>query len=183
MQRFNEDWKVADGEVSISLFDKALVKVEVSCIHPVEVFGVRGDQEIPFGSVQVGLRRFKAEGFASLILRAPVSFAYYFLQKRLQKGDPINNDTPPAPPMPQPTNLVQQIQNIMREQHRQARPPVMENSFDVFQDRYTIDEDDHDFEEDIAARLKAENEAPADPPPEPPADPVDPGKKPPEGDE
>lgn len=80
---------------------------------------------------------------------AEFGFRYRALER--QAADPLNDEDPPAPPLPGADNLVAQMHRIAKEHSRRHSPPYLDPEELPFANRYTIAEDDEQFEEEIFA--------------------------------
>lgn len=188
MQAFDENWTAEEGKTEIDLGEKAQVQINVSCTQDVQVLGVRGQEKIP---LKIGREyRFKVRtgSFEKLIIQGKPKTPYglriqYF---EMQDGEPINDDNPPAPPMPGADNLLLQMRQIVQAEMKRNSSPVLDPEDLPFASRYEVDDEDYDFEEEIllASQQSAEADGETDPPvaepqphsaAEPPAD----GEEPP----
>lgn len=151
MLEFNaHDWKVAEKKVTFDLDEATcFVQVRVSSTQAVTLYGVRGKARIPLQSGPQYRCRAKVEAFDALELEAEVAFGYTFDILERQDGEPIDHENPPAIPMPSPKNLVQQFQQMMRDQARRKRLPIAEPEDLPGSARYAIEDEDFDFEEEI----------------------------------
>lgn len=186
---FDENWEAHQEKATYSLTSPCEVTLKVSCVKEVTVYGVRADQtRVPLRSGTEVRFRAKLIDFEELhvIAAKGTEFGSSFTLVDRQAGDPLNDENPPAVPMPNTSNLLLQMKAAMREANRYNRPPSFDpQDTNVFDDRYVIDDDDDDFEEEIFEKVqkqkrekKAKAEAdkaakatpdPADPPVKPPA--------------
>lgn len=173
MRDFNaEEWNAAKGTRKIELSAVHFIEITVSCSKAVQLLGVRGDKKVPFQSGNSFRFRGKVQGFDYLELKGTgqTEFGWRLRELPRQDGEPLNHDNPPAPPMPGNENMLLAMRRIFQQELRRNRSPVMEP--EDLPDRYSIDDDDWEFEEELAERLQAERqarEAEASNRPEPPA--------------
>ena len=168
------EWQLGKNKTAIAVENRHQIEIRVSCTQDVQVLGVRGSEEIP---IKIGRDfRFKAktEGFEKLVLKGKPSTEYGYSVREISRQDAeaLNDDNPPAPPMPGANNLIAQMRRIAAEEARANRTPVLEPEDLPFGDKYVIEEDDYDFEEEIfASRQKEEEDKRRDAADPPPADP------------
>ena len=140
MLAFNQDWAAGNGRVEIEIARSHEVKIWVSCTKTVQLRGLRGSEEVPLKTGSEFTLRAKVQGFTKLVLigtgRTP--FGYRVLETEKQYGEPINNENPPSPPMPNNSNLLLQMQNIFREERKSKSAPYMDPEDLPFQHRYTM---------------------------------------------
>lgn len=160
MQVFNENWKAAKGETRISLDARHHIQIQVSCTQDVQLLGLRGKEEIPLKIGREFRIRAQTKGFDALVLKGATEYGYSVLDIPRQDGEPLNDDNPPAPPMPGANNLIAQMQRLMRDEFNRHRPPVLDPEDLPWQERYVIDDDDYDFEEEIFASKQKSSPSP-----------------------
>lgn len=194
MLEFNaHDWKVAKKSVEIPLDETIqFVQIRVSCIENVTLYGLFGKTKVPLQNGPQYRCRAKVQNFEALRLevKSDIEFGYTFDQLPRQDGEPIDHENPPALEMPGATNMVAQIQSMIRAEAKRNRLPVGEPEDLPGSGRYDIEEDDYEFEEELIERRKAdlvskqktepktggtlEPGEPGDPPPAPEAPAQDP---------
>lgn len=181
MRVFNADeWHVGMGVVSIETAPVQSLDLSVSCTEAVEVYGMReGAEHAVLLHVTKGSETFRAKfkGFVSIDLYGPdkVEFGYRAITRVMQDGEPIDHENPPAPPAPNPKNMLAQIRQLMRDEFTRNRLHLLEPEELPFADRYLVDEDDYDFEEErgakaLAARKRKREENVTPPSSEPPVE-------------
>jgi hypothetical protein len=155
VQVYNADqWAVSKGQIKVP-FDqfRHYVKIEVTSQKPVTVFGLRGEEEIPLQTGVSVSAKILTEGWDALIVKGTgqTPFGFQIHSTARQDGEEINDDDPPAVPLPNNSNLLLQLRNALREEGNRhtfrLEPEDLPGAA-----RYAIDDEDYDFEEDILAR-------------------------------
>lgn len=158
------EWYTSNEPVHIDIDERHHIEISVSCTKEVQLLGlVNGERKIPLHIGKQFRIRSATKGFEALQLKGvgKTYFGYRVREMPRQDGEALNNENPPSPPMPgTDDNLVLKLQKMVRQQAREHRMPVMEPEGDGFEDRYGIEDDDEDFEEEIfLAHVKAKKDA------------------------
>lgn len=189
MQEFNaENWEKAKGSITLPLTEKSRVTLWISCPKTVKVFGVCQGEKVLLKTGTDFFFKGTLTDFSALTLQGEgqAEFGYSFRHQALQLGEYNSGEKAPVVDLPAPSNLIQQMHRIAKEQAAFARYPVLEpdDGTHPFMRRYELDDDDAlEFEEELFERLSKEQaktaaETPAEPPP-PPAPPPTPTPAPP----
>lgn len=151
-------WKVGKNRLARPLGARCAVTLKVSCTAAVQVRLVQGSEEVPIKTGSEFTIRFKTREAEQLIIEGTkdVEYGYSLELRDLQDGDPINDQDPPAPPMPGNSNLLLQMRNIMRQEMRRSQQPVFDPEDLPGAGRYEIDDEDYYFEEEIGQQRRAE---------------------------
>lgn len=155
MREFNfEDISTAKGRQRIPLSGKTRVNLKITSQRPVQLFAMRGG-EAHFLETGTDFT-FKAQllFYDALVLKGTGQTAYHYRlgTKDLQQGEPLDHESPPAPPLPGADNLVAQFNRMLRDQ---SKVPYLEPEEFHMADRYLIDEEDERFEEEILEEQRA----------------------------
>lgn len=180
------EWRYVEKSKTIPLTPRHYVDIQVSCVEPVQVLGLREGKATV---LKAGKEfRFKAQvkGFEALEVVGTVPFGLREVTKPMQLGENNSGERPPVTSMPEPSNLLLKMRQLARAHHEFSRMPVLEpDDFPSF-GRYEMDdEDDVLFEEEAyerhqkakaekAAKAKAEKEAKEKQPATPPQEPAEP---------
>ena len=160
------EWTVGKNKVTVDLGEIHQVEVKVSCLQDVQMLGLRQAkgktiklEKVPLKVGREFTERMKLKGFHAIELvgKKNVNYGFRITEIPRQDGEPLNNDNPPEVPMPGADNLVAQFHNMMRENARQ-NSLLLEPEDLPFGEKYVVDDDDHEFEEDIFQRLQEESQ-------------------------
>lgn len=137
------------------------VQVRVSCSKEVTLLGVCEEKEIPLQSGQTFRFRGQLRNFQALALRGTgkTVYGYSFKEIPRQDGEALSDEKPASPPLPGNDNLLLSMRRLMQQEHRRNMPPVCDPETDL-PDRYTIEDDDFRFEEEIAQELASSQQNP-----------------------
>lgn len=155
MREYDDTWVVAKGQVVVDLVGVDWIKIAWSCTKPVQVQGVRGEEKIPLQTNPQGQLRAKAKGFRQVILKGTgeTPFGYSLRVAEASKAKEVDHSDPPAIPLPQPSNLIQYLQQESRRMNqmfgRRLEPEQLPGA-----SRYEIEDDDWAFEEELFASPK-----------------------------
>lgn len=184
MRVFDGSWSISDGHVRLELTPGECLEIEVSGGASVRLSGVREDEEVLLHQAEEFKVRIAETGFQEAHLICSDPFAYRCKAVRVQDGEPLNNENPPDPPLPGADNLVAQFHRLVKENARRDAAPYLDPEDLPFGNRYVVDEENEDFEEEVVfkfeARKKAETEEASEEEPDPAAAAAEP---PPDGDE
>jgi hypothetical protein len=157
VQVFDDAWASTDQPHEWPIEPFSQYRIEVNSLDPVDLRGLRdGEWVLLHTGPRWGISP-KFLGFESLRLSSSTGIEYGFKCRQIfrQDGEPLNDDNPPAPPMPGQDNLLLAVRRILRAEAERNRPPVMDPEDLPWADRYVIDEDDERFEEELALEAKA----------------------------
>lgn len=156
---FDERWQRATSQITIAIPLRGLVQVQVSGEAQVQMQGLRGQEKVPLKVGQEWRVRLKADDFNAITLKSSKPFGYSHQVIELQDGEPLNDEDPPAPPLPGADNLVAQFHRLVRDNARLGAGPYMDpEDLGPLASRYEIDEDDQRFEEEIVSDLQQKRE-------------------------
>lgn len=157
MRVFDASWQYGEGTLELELppVARAYLVVQVSCTEPVTLLGMREGKAIPLQTGPQWRARIKASDFEAFALSGSVPFGYSVQARELQDGDPINDEDPPAAPMPGADNLVAQFHRMLRDNARRNAAPYMDPEELPFSTRYEVEDNDR-FEEDDLRIAQAE---------------------------
>lgn len=153
----SNEWVTVAKEISFDISENEYVELWVVGTEQVAVHALPGDQEGPPVLLQTGTQyriRRRLEGFQAVRVTSPSPFSYQVSQVSLQVGEPINDDDPPAPPLPG-SNLLAQMRQLFANEFARNRPVMLDPDELPFADRYLVEDDDLDFEEELAAKRAA----------------------------
>ncbi len=194
MLRYNGDeWTAESGTLEIELSPHEHTRMAWASAYAVTILGLVGKDWVPLYHSDPGYHTFHAhiKGFETLRVTGK-AFGFASSMKSKQIGEPLDDIAAPVVPMPtMDDNLVLKLSNVIRQELRNRSLPVMEpDALDPVQGGYEIEDDDTDFEEEIAAKqiaaskaalIKKEKASPAgqptvtpaaaEPPPEPEKEP------------
>lgn len=158
MQVFDEKWQLATSPVKIETPGDTQITLRATGTKDVEVYGVPEGKKasVPLKIGRELTVRIRSTAFSAVTLKSEEPFGYAFETRSMQRADPLNDDDPPAPPLPGADNLVAQVHRMMRDNARRNRDPYLDPEALPWQNRYTLEEDDEElFEEELAARKAA----------------------------
>lgn len=162
-----ENWNAAKGKKKIEIEPCHHIEVRVSSTKDVQVLGVRSSEEIPLKIGREFKLKAKARGFDAIILKGTGQTQYGFMivHHARRDQDATSPDNPPAPPMPGANNLIAQMRQVAQQEMARNRMPVMDPEDLPFSNRYLVDDDDYDFEEELVekARLASQQQDEAEP--------------------
>jgi len=149
-----QEYKIAKGEVIITLKGTGRVKIQASSKKPITLYGVStSKEEIPFRfGENITFNETLSTDFTAIKLQVhgQVPIGYSFHEADSCRADPLNDQDPPAIPELTANNLVAQVHRMLRDNAKANRRAVLEPDDDhAWSQRYTIDEDDYRFEEEI----------------------------------
>ena len=175
------EFKIAKGSVTIPIEATGRVSIRASSKKDITLYGVlTSKEEVPlaFGQNITFKEALSAEIIAlRLCTHGQVPMGYHFSETTFRRADPLNDDAPAALPEKEPTNLVQAVQRMMRNNAKLSRGSVLEPDLgNRFFQRYEVDEDDYRFEEDFSSNsqqnpetetVETSSDAPAEAPTSP----------------
>lgn len=182
MRTYNaNEWQFSSkGQLTIPLTTKDFLELDIVGTGTISVDGVLPTGEV--GPIICQLHhvhvKHKFNGFIELHIHSNKSFGYRLVNTAKQIGEPMDDRTPPPPK--EPTNILQQMRSVVRQELAANRESFLVN--DTGLPGHEIDDDNDDFEEEMVAQAQAAAQAAADkldnegksPPP-------DGSKQPPEG--
>jgi len=151
------DWVTVSSAISFSITEKHYIELWLVGTETVSVHGLHQDKKTPPALLASGTSfRFKKAltGFREVKVTSASPFSYQVSQAPLQNGDPLNDDDPPAPPLPG-SNLLAQMRALFANEFARNRPVMLDPDELPFADRYLVEDDDQDFEEEIHAKRVA----------------------------
>lgn len=144
--------------VIFELVSTGEVKVKASSQGTLQLLAVSEGSSVPLVTSQNINEKFRlSSAFSSLVLKVvghKKPFGYCIEERIVQYADPLDDQEPPAVPEPNANNLVAQVHRLLKAQAKSGRVPVLEPDVDgdPWSLRYLIDDDDMDFEEELAEK-------------------------------
>ena len=179
MRNYNStEWRAASKKADLPLNSRDTLELDVVADGSILLSGITLDGEvIPLKAGEYNLHiKTKFEGFTALEITSKNHFGYRFMGRPGQLGEPMDDRTPPPPK--EPTNILQQMRSVIRQELADKRESFLTN--DTPFSGYEVDDDSDDFEEEILAnrqqqldKLKTNPQPaskPTDKPTEKPAD-------------
>lgn len=154
-------FNVAKGEVTVPLESTREIRVQASGKNEIVLYGMCEKTRIP---LETGKNiRFKgtlSEDFDAVKLVAHGKSEFGFMvHERLITEPELSDEDPPLPVMPQSDNLVAKIHRIARQQSSLARGTLEPDDDVPWFNRYVVDDDDWDFEEELSAKASSSQQA------------------------
>lgn len=145
------EWRVGRGKVQVEASSRHQIEVCVSCTQDVQLLGLCEKAETPLKVGREFRVRAQTKGFDALVLKGKPNceFGYRVRMIERQDGERVDRSDPPAPPMPSNNNLLLQIKNLVNQEMRRNSTPVLEPEDLPWADRYSVEDDDYRFEEDL----------------------------------
>jgi hypothetical protein len=190
----SNEWYPKKGKVTLQTTARHMVDIWVSCSKTVKVFGLSEKGATLLKSGEEFRFRGQVKGFEKIVIEGTgqTPFGLKVRQSALQDGEPNSGEKAPVISLPEPSNLLQQINRMQREHHAARRMAVLEpEEGDAFFNRHVLDDDeDFLFEEELLAKAqeaeeKARKDAETDASDDGigPVDPLTPPEPPTEGDQ
>jgi len=161
--RANE-WATVSREISFPVSENHYIEIWLVGTETISLHGLHEDKKTAPSLLASGTSyRFKKRltGFREVKVTSASPFSYQISEVALQVGEPINDDNPPAPPLPG-SNLLAQMRALFANEFARNRPVMLDPDELPFADRYLVDDDDQDFEEEIHAKRVAAAKAQAE---------------------
>lgn len=171
MQVFNAHLlTTSKGSVQIPLDEKHSILLQVASLKDVKLYGLSEGKKVLLKAGQAIRLRFKTQGFHTLELKGTgeTEFTYQIEERNMHDGEPLDDENPPAVPMPKAGNLLLEMRALIDNEAARTRTPILDPEDLPWAERYVIDDDDMDFEEEIHARSLASQQKPKVEDPEPP---------------
>lgn len=154
-------YNVAKGEVTIPLESTREIRVQASGKNELVLYGMCEKARIP---LETGKNiRFKgtlSEDFDAVKLVAHGKSEFgYMIHERLITEPELSDEDPPLPVSPVSDNLVAKMHRIARQQSGLARGTLEPDDDVPWYNRYVIEDDDWDFEEEISERASSSQQA------------------------
>lgn len=156
------EFKLGHGSVTLPLESSGDFKVVASSKQAITVFAVSGKEKIPIANgTSLDFRQKLSPEFSAveISVHGNSAFGYWFQEHQKQGFETLNDLDPPALPEPRADNLVAKLHHELRQLRRMNSPARLEPEFDSWSNRYQIEHDDFDFEEEIAARAHSQQMA------------------------
>lgn len=165
MRSYNAtEWASIKNGYTIALTSKDTYEIDIVSAGPITINGHTTDGEvIPIASSPNHIHlKHKFEGFTALEISLTKAGGLRVKGRPMQPGEPMDDRLPPPPK--EPTNILQQMRSVIRQELSDKRESFLSN--DTGLPTFEIDDDSDDFEEEIVAARKAQldkiNKSPPD---------------------
>lgn len=174
---FADEWQSTSAKAKISLQWKHHVEINVNSTGTITITGIdaiTGEEIILHSSPSHCFFKKPLEGFSELHIQSTKPYSYRLISNGRQTEEP--HDDLPVPEKSEPTNILQQMRSVIRQELSSTREEFLENDT-PFKGHEVEDDDDNFEEEQIAAYRKAMKEqseklnAKPEPKPEPEPEP------------
>lgn len=167
------EWQSSPKSCTIPLTTRDTIELDVVSPGVITIYAISSfsgeHTPIKCGAHHVHIKT-KFEGFEALEIQSTKELGYRYLGRAGQIGEPMDDRTPPPPK--EPTNILQQMRGIIKQELASNRENFLTN--DTPFEGYEVEEENEDFEEEalekVLTKANAKKQAPPPVDPTPAAD-------------